>query len=96
MQTSTLTDIIRQKNLADSPVLDYREKNGKALIEAQLRVAVQKNPSKPAYDAEKLIAILRSGRIKLGRVTNVTKDIRRERNSSPSIRRQRAKAKGGK
>jgi len=92
MQASTLTDIIRQKNLADSPVLDYREENGNALIKVQLR-AIKLTPKKTRYDPEKLIAILRSGRIDLGYATNVTQDIRRERNSSPSVRRPRVNRK---
>jgi len=92
MQTSTVADIIQQKNLANLPVLNYREENGTVVIEVQLRVDKPVS-TKPLYDPEKLIAILRSGRINLGYVTNVTQDIRRERNSSPSIRRRRANTK---
>jgi len=82
MQTSTVADVIRQKKLANLPVLNYREENGTAVLEVQLR-AVKPALKEPAYDPEKLIAILRSGRIALGYATNVTQDIRRERNSSP-------------
>jgi len=92
MQTFTAAEIIKQKNLANKPVLDYREENGKALIEVQLRM-VKSSSKKMNYDPEKLLAILRSGRIDVGYVTNVTRDIRRERNSSPSIRRPRGKSK---
>jgi hypothetical protein len=88
MQASTLSEVMQQKNLANLPVLDYREENGKAVIEVQLRSAPPKSEKQP-YDAEKLIAILRSGRINVGYVTNVTKDIRRERNSSPAVRQLR-------
>jgi len=94
MQTSTVAEVIRQKNLANLPVLDYREENGKAVIKVQLR-EVKPAAKKSSYDPEKLIAILRAGRINLGRVTNVTKDIRRERNSSPSIRRPGNKSRKG-
>jgi hypothetical protein len=93
MQTSTLAEVIRQKNLAHLPVLDYREENGKAVIEVQLHAAPPE-PEKPLYDAEKLIAVLRSMQFSVGHVTNVTKDIRRERDSSPS-RRPRHKSKKG-
>jgi len=92
MQASILSDVIRRKNLADSPVLDYREENGKAVIEVQLSM-VKSSSKKMNYDPEKLLAVLRSGRIDVGYVTNVTRDIRRERNSSPSIRRPRGKSK---
>jgi hypothetical protein len=92
MQTSTVAEVIRQKKLAKRPVVDYREENGKAVIEIQLRT-VKSTSKKTDYDPEKLLAILRSGRIDVGYVTNVTRDIRRERNSSPSIRRPRGKSK---
>ncbi|MDZ7290640.1 MAG: hypothetical protein ONB44_13790 [candidate division KSB1 bacterium] len=92
IQTFTLAEMIREKNLADLPVLDYREENGRAVIEIQLRPVISK-PEKPFYDAEKLIAILRSGRINVGYVTNVTKDIRRERNSSPAVSQPRKSKK---
>jgi hypothetical protein len=93
MQTSTLSEVIQQKNLANLPVLDYREENGKAVIEVQLRSAPPKR-EKPLYDAKKMIAILRSMQFSVGHVTNVTKDIRRERDSSPP-RRPRRKSKKG-
>ncbi len=93
MQTSTLAQVIRQKNLANLPVLDYREENGKAVIEVQLRSAPPK-PGKPLYDAKKMIAVLRSMQFSVGHPTNVTKDIRRERDSSPP-RRPRRKSKKG-
>jgi hypothetical protein len=95
MQTSTVSDLIHQKNLADLPVLGYREENGKAVIEVQLR-SVPPKPEKPLYDSAKMIAALRAGRIRLGRITNVTKDIRRERDSSPPpVRRRSRKSKKG-
>jgi hypothetical protein len=94
MQTSTVSDLIHQKNLADLPVLDYREENGKAVIEVQLRL-VKPMPAEPAYDAEKIIAKFRAMQFSVGYVTNVTKDIRRERNSSPAVRRPRRKLKRG-
>jgi len=95
MQTSTVAEVIRQKKLANLPVLNYREENGKAVIEVQLRVAPSA-PKEPLYDPKKLIAVLRSGRINVGYVTNVTKDIRRERDSSPPpMRRERRKSKKG-
>jgi len=94
VQTSTLTDIIRQKNLADSPVLDYREKNGQAVIKVRLR-AVKPVLKEPAHDPEKLIAVLRSMQFSVGHPTNVTADIRRDRNSSPPVRRRRRKASKG-
>jgi hypothetical protein len=93
MQASTLSEVIQQKNLANLPVLDYREENGKAVIEVQLRSAPPQ-PEKPLYDAEKLIAVLRSMQFSVGHPTNVTKDIRRERDSSPP-RRPRRKSKKG-
>jgi hypothetical protein len=46
MQTSTLAEMIREKNLADLPVLDYREENGRAVIEIQLRSAVSESGGK--------------------------------------------------
>lgn len=91
MQTSTLSEIIQQKKLASLPVLEYREENGKAVIEIQLRAACPE-PAKPLYDSAEMIAILRSGRINPGRVTNVTKDIRRERNTSPKVQRRPRKS----
>jgi len=94
MQTSTLVEVMRQKNLGKLPVLDYREENGKAVIEVQLR-SVKPMPTEPAYDAEKIIAKFRAMQINVGYVTNVTKDIRRERNSSPAVRRPRHKSKKG-
>jgi len=94
MQTSTLAEVMDQKNLGNLPVLEYREENGKAVIEIQLRQAVTE-PPKPLYDAEKMIAILRSGRIDLGFTTNVTKDIRRERDSSPPDRSRSRKSRKG-
>lgn len=94
MQISTVAKVIRQKKLAKQPVLNYHEANGKALIEVQLRSA-KPVASEPLYDADKLIAILRAGRIRLGHPTNVTKDIRKERNSSPAIRRPRTKTQRG-
>jgi len=94
MQASTLTDIIRQKNLADSPVLDYREKNGQAVIKVQLR-AIKPVLKEPAYDPEKLIAVLRSMQFSVGHPTNATADIRRDRNASPAARRQRRKSSKG-
>ncbi|MGH7453328.1 MAG: hypothetical protein ACRENG_18405 [bacterium] len=93
MQASTLSEVIQQKNLANLPVLDYREENGKAVIEVQLRSAPPK-AEKQLYDAEKLIAVLRSMQFSVGHPTNVTKDIRRERDSSPP-RRPRRKSKKG-
>ncbi|MCI0698938.1 hypothetical protein L0337_43920 [candidate division KSB1 bacterium] len=94
MQTSTLAQVIQQKNLANLPVLDYREENGKAVIEVQLRVP-KPIPVEPAYDPEKIIAKFRAMQIDVGYVTNVTKDIRKERNSSPAVRRPRHKSKKG-
>jgi hypothetical protein len=35
MQASKVAEVIRQKKLANLPVLNYREENGKAVIEAQ-------------------------------------------------------------
>lgn len=93
MQTSTVADVIRQKKLANLPVLNYREENGKAVIEVQLR-SVPSKPEKPLYDAEKLIAVLRSMQFSVGHPTNVTKDIRRERDSSPPRRPHRKSKKG--
>lgn len=92
MQTSTLAKVIQQKNLTNLPVLDYREENGKAVIEVLFR-SVKPTPVEPAYDAEKIIAKFRAMQIDVGYVTNVTKDIRRERNSSPAVRRPRVKTK---
>jgi len=94
VQTSTLAEVIQQKNLTNLPVLDYREENGKAVIEVQLRL-VKPMPVEPAYDAEKIIAKFRAMQIDVGYVTNVTKDIRRERDSSPAVPRQRHKSKKG-
>jgi hypothetical protein len=55
---------MRQKNLGKLPVLDYRKKNGKAVIEAQLRV-FPSAPPKPLYDPEKLIVIFQVQRFLL-------------------------------
>ncbi|MDZ7363209.1 MAG: hypothetical protein ONB46_21195 [candidate division KSB1 bacterium] len=93
MQTSTLAEVMRQKNLSKLPVLNYREENGRAVIEVQLR-SIKPMPVEPAYDAEKIIAKFRAMQINVGYVTNVTKDIRRERDSSPP-RRPRRKTKKG-
>jgi len=92
MQTSTVADVIRQKKLANLPVLNYREENGTAVIEVRLR-AVKPVLKEPAYDPEKLIAVLRSMQFSVGHPTNVTADIRRDRNSSPPGRRRRANIK---
>jgi hypothetical protein len=94
MQTSTLAEIIQQKDLTNLPVLDYREENGKAVIEVQLR-SVKPVPVESADDAEKIIAKFRAMQIDVGYATNVTKDIRRERNSSPAVPRRRHKSKKG-
>ena len=95
MQTSTLADVVQQKNLGAMPVMNYREENGKAVIEIQLQRAIPELLEPPRYDAERLIAVLRAGRINLGVPTNVTKDIRRERDSSPpSLPRTRKSKKG--
>ena len=94
MQTSTLAEVMNQKNLGNLPVLEYREENGKAVIEIQLRQAVSE-PPKPRYDVEKMIAKLRAMQFSLGYATNVTQDLRRERDSSPpspSLRRKPKKA----
>lgn len=92
MQASTLSEVMQQKNLANLPVLDYREENGKAVIEVQLRVPPQQ-PEKPLYDPAEMIARFRAMQFSLGRKTNVTKDIRRERDSSPPSRRSRRKSR---
>jgi len=92
MQTTTLAEVMRNKALSHLPVLDYREENGKAFIEVQLRTA-KPAPMKPLYNPKKMIAILRAGRIDLGFPTNATQDIRRERNSSPAKIVQRQKSK---
>lgn len=94
MQTSTLSEVIQQKNLANLPVLDFREENGKAVIEVQLRSAPSRL-KKPLYDPAEMIARFRAMQFSIGRKTNVTKDIRKERNSSPPTRRQRLKSKKG-
>jgi len=82
MQTSTVAEIVRQKDLANLPVLNYREENGTAVIEVQLR-SVKPVHVESAYAAEKIIAKFRAMQIDVGYVTDVTKDIRGERNSSP-------------
>ena len=94
MQTSTLAEIMQQKNLTNLPVLGYREENSTAVIEVQLR-AGKPVLKEPAYDPEKLIAVLRSMQFSVGHPTNVTADIRRDRNSSPPTSRRRRKLKKG-
>ena len=86
MHISTLSEIIRQKNLANLPVLNYREEKGKAFIELQLRTALAES-AETSYDSAKLISRFRAMQFSLDRTTNVTKDIRRERDSSPSVER---------
>jgi len=93
MQTPTLAEVIQQKNLADLPVLNYREENGTAVIEVQLRAATPA-PRAPFYDPEEMIARFRAMQFSLGHPTNVTADIRRDRNSSPPSRRRRKSSKG--
>jgi hypothetical protein len=94
MQTSTLTEVVQQKNLGQMPVMNYREKNGMALIEIQLQQTPFAQTELP-YDAERVIATLRAMQFSLGRATNVTKNIRRERDSSPAVKRSYRKPKKG-
>ena len=55
MQPSTLAEIVQEKNLAKLPVLDYREENGKAVIQVQLHEA-KSTPKDLLYDPEKVVA----------------------------------------
>lgn len=94
MQTPTLAEVMQQKNLTNLPVLNYREENGTAVIEVQLRAAAPAL-NEPLYDPEEMIARFRSMQFSVGHPTNVTADIRRDRNSSPPTRRRRRKSSKG-